>query len=275
MFLIINIFLSYQLYTISTNQYKYIEKEELQSVIEYLNNKNIQVNTEIPDRVLMTPSIRVKYYAFDSKKIEGIFFQASNSMYNNTIDGFEMKNDNITVTVKDRIYVSYRNEAISIKQRDVNEKQCIDNAYRFINNLKLNSGNQYLKTKDIQKGFVRLVIGQQFNKIPVESSEIEIIATEDGILQADISWFEWIESDNRHNIITPVMAILKAFEGREKDAEVAVINEIRQGYYFNPIVKDATSADIVLEGTVSPMWVIVSDKKEIYINAYNEKIEKD
>ena len=35
MFLIINIFLSYQLYTISRNQYNYINKEELQSVVEY------------------------------------------------------------------------------------------------------------------------------------------------------------------------------------------------------------------------------------------------
>jgi regulatory protein YycI of two-component signal transduction system YycFG len=273
MFLIINIFLSYQLYTISRNQYTYINPDELQSVVEYLDTKNIQLETEIPDRVLIAPAIRIKYHEFQSNEIEKIFFSGEDVKPEGTAVRFGIENDNISIEVKNRIYLTYNDKGIDITQSDVNKDKCLNNAYSFINKLKLNSGNRYVKEVTVEKGYVRLILGQQFNNVPVESSEIEIYATEEGVSQATINWFEWIKTDKKHNIITPVIALLKAYEKGEKKDEAVVIKQIRQGYYFRPETKDS-SEDINLEETISPMWVILSNRSEIYVNAYNENIEK-
>jgi regulatory protein YycI of two-component signal transduction system YycFG len=273
MFLIINIFLSYQLYTISRNQYIYIEKEELENIKQYLSRKNVQIGATLSDRVLIAPSINVKYHEFDTKKIEEIFFNSTEYSFSNTTNGFVMEDGELSVEVVDGVYINYQNKAINIKQIDVNEKKCIENAYSFINNLQLNSGNQFTKIKEVNKGFVRLVVGQQYNKISVDSSQIEIIATEEGVVEAKINWLESIKLDKRHNIITPIMALLKAYENRGETDEAVVVKQIRQCYYFVPNVQAGTSDKLVLEGSISPMWVIESDNTKVYINAYNEKLE--
>lgn len=274
MFLIINIFLSYQLYTISRNQYIYIEEEELKDVKQYLAKKNVQIEGKISDRVLIAPSINVKYNEFDIGKIEELFFSSVEYELRNTAKGFDMKNNDISVEVINGIYVNYQDKSIQIKQIDINEEKCITNAYSFINKLQLNTGNQFTKIKEVEKGYVRLVIGQEYSKVPVDSSQIEIIATEEGIVEAKINWLEWIRPDKRHNIITPVMALLKAYGNREEEDEAVVVKQIRQGYYFTPNVKEGSSYKVILEGSLTPMWVIESDKTEVYINAYNEKYEK-
>jgi regulatory protein YycI of two-component signal transduction system YycFG len=273
MFLIINIFLSYQLYTISRNQYIYIEKEELENIKQYLSRKNVQIGATLADRVLIPPSINVKYHEFDKKKIEEIFFNSTEYKFSNTTKGFVMENSELSIEVVDGVYINYQNKAINIKQMDVNEKKCIENAYSFINNLQLNSGNQFTKIKEVNKGFVRLVVGQEYNKISVDSSRTEIIATEEGVVEAKINWLESIKPDKRHNIITPIMALLKAYGNRGETDEAVVVKQIRQCYYFVPNVQVDSSDKLVLEGSISPMWVIESDNTKVYINAYNEKFE--
>ena len=273
MFLIINIFLSYQLYTISRNQYIYIDEKELQDIKRYLGEKNIQIDAAIPDRVLIAPSLKVKYHEFDIKKIEDIFFDSVEYELTPTSQGFNMKGNDISVEVINGFDVSYQNKAVLIKQTDVNEEKCITNAYNFINRLQLNTGSQFTKTKEIGKGYVRLVLGQEYNKISVDSSQIEIIATEEGVVEAKVKWLEWIKPDKRYNVITPVMALLKAYGDRTEGAEVTVVKQIREGYYYTPAIPDDLSGKLILEGSLSPMWVIQSDKTEIYINAYNENFE--
>ena len=111
----------------------------------------------------------------------------------------------------------------------------------------------------------------------MENAQIELIATEEGVVSANINWFQWIKAGKRINITTPVVALLKAYEKRgqeEQDKNSIVIKEIRQGYYFNTNMQNDIASSVALEGTVPPMWVIVSDKNEIYINAYNEKQER-
>lgn len=273
MFLIINIFLSYQLYTISRNQYIYIEDEQLENIKQYLAKKNIQIDAIISKSVLITPSIKVKYHEFDTKKIEELFFNSAEYKLTNTAQSFEMKNNDISIEVKNGIYVSYKNQAIDIKKEAINEEKCITNAYNFINMLQLNSGNQFTKIKEVEKGYVRLVLGQEYSKMSVDSSQIEIIATEEGVVEAKINWLEWIKPDKRYNIITPVMALLKAYEDRGPDEERVIVKQIRQGYHFTPTLQEGSSDILILEGSLSPMWVIESDKTKVYINAYNEKIE--
>lgn len=274
MFLIINIFLSYQLYTINRSQYIYINKEELETVKQSITKKNIRLEAEIPDRVLIAPSLRVKFFEFDAKKVEGIFLKTDNYSLNKTDRGFEVKDNNISVEVKDKIHMTYLNKNIIIRQTSINEDKCLDIANKFIYDLKLNYNNQYVKTKEVQKGYVRLVYGQQYDEMPVEGSQIEIIATEEGVASAKISWFEWIKTDQRNSIITPVMALLKACEIYKEKGETTVIKQIRQGYSFIPDAKLDPNNEIIVEGSVSPMWIVTSDKTEIFINAYNEKVEK-
>jgi regulatory protein YycI of two-component signal transduction system YycFG len=273
MFLIINIFLSYQLYTISRNQYIYIEEKEIDNIEQYLARKNVQMDAIISDRVLIAPKINVKYHEFDIKKIEELFFDSVEYQINNTAHSFDMKYNELSVEVKDGHYVTFQDKSIDIKQKDVNEEKCIKNAYNFINKLQLNTGNQFTKVKEVGKGYVHLVLGQEYGKLSVDTSIIDIIATEEGVVEAKVSWLEWIKPDKRLNIITPVMALLKAYGSRAETDETIIIKQIRQGYHFTPNVQDAPNDMIILEATLSPMWIIESDKTDIYINAYNEKVE--
>ena len=273
MFLIINIFLSYQLYTISRNQYIYIEEDEIENVKQYLGKKNIQVDAALSGKVLISPSIDVKYHQFDSEKIVELFFDSAEYEISNIAQGFNMKNNELSVEVTNGIYINYHNKSINIKQEDINEEKCITNAYSFINKLQLNSGSQFEKIREVKKGYVRLVLGQEYSKISIDSSQIEIIVTEEGVVEAKINWLESIKPNKRHNIITPVMALLKAYGSRKEKDDAVVIKKIRQCYYFAPNIQKSLNNDLKLQASLSPMWVIESDKANIYINAYNEKIE--
>jgi regulatory protein YycI of two-component signal transduction system YycFG len=274
MFVIINIFLSYQLFSMDRSQYKYIEKRELEGVIAYLESKNILVKTEIPDRVLIIPPLNVRYRQFDEKKIQKQWFPSGAYELHQGMKGFEMTSGDLSLTVKNNIYLTYTNRAVRVKQQEVSEKKCLGAANRFLDKLKLNN-NKYIKLKELQKGYVRLILGQQYRNIPVEGSQIEIIATEEGVVSANISWFEAIQPTKRHNITTPVVALLTAYEKQGKEDAPVIIHEIKQGYYFkNTIEEGDGESSMVLEGAVAPMWVIKSEGNEIYyINAYNEKIE--
>jgi len=273
MFLIINIFLTYQLISISRNQYKYINKEELQSVIDYLGKKNVQVEAEIPDRVWIAPSLRVKYQTFDSKALGDIIFNNGDYKVSGTAEAFTLAKDNISIQVKEKMHLTYNNPNIEIKQNEVDEDKCLNIAYSFVSKLKLNNNHRYVKLKELKQGYIRLVLGQQYSNIPVESSLIEIIATEEGVSNAKVSWFESIKPDKKHNITTPVVALLKANERWAEAGTAVEVRQIRQGYYFNTEIA-GDSKELILEGTVSPMWVVLSDRDEIYVNAYNENIEK-
>lgn len=274
MFLIINIFLTYQLITISRNQYNYIDQEELQSVMTYLNKKNVQVKAEIPDRVWIAPSVKVKYQLFNAKTLGEIFFNDDDYELKGSTDTFEISKGDLSLKVRDRRYLNYSNRGIQIQETaEIDEDKCLNNAYSFISKLRLNYNHRYVKQKQVGPGYVHLILGQQYSNIPVEESEIEIIATEEGVVQAKIIWFDWIRPDKKYNITTPVVAMLTAFGQRGGDEKAVEVKQIRLGYYFNTELVDSEEY-ATLEGTIAPMWVILSDQNEIYINAYNENIEK-
>jgi len=273
MFLMINGFLSYQLIVANRNQTIYMSKQELESVQKYIESKNIKLEVEIPDRVKTIPSLKVKYNQFEIERVKQQFFNDKDVKLTMLADGFSIINENIAVEVKDDIYFYYKNDAIKIKQGEVNKKKCLNNANIFIESLKLGTSNKYVKLQEVKNGYVRIVLGQQYKNIPVDDSKIEIIVTEEGVLEARINWFEWIKPDKSYNITTPVVALLKAFEDKKAE-EVITVKQIRQGYYFNTDGYKDIQGNTPVDGTVSPMWVIVSDKGQTYINAYNEKIEK-
>lgn len=273
-FLVINAFLFYQLFATSRNQYKYISAQELTSIEQYMNKKNIKLETRIPDRVQAIPLLRARYNQFEVERVKKLFFADEPYKLTKTNEGYVMTGGDISVEVKNGIYLTYKNNAINIKQGEVKKEKCLSQIDRFIEGLKLNTGNRYEKISEIKNGYMRMVLGQQYKKIPVEDSQLEVIATEEGVVEARINWFELIKPDKDINITTPVVALLKAYENKKADQSIINIKQIRQGYYFNIDRQKESQEGIPVEGTVFPMWVIVSDKNQIYINAYNEEFEK-
>lgn len=274
MFLIINMFLLYQLYATNRNQYKYIEKSEIASVIEYLETKSIQMNTEIPSSVTIIPALKVKYFEFDAKAVLKAFYTDNNNSFKEYESGFNIDNGSLAIGVKDKMHLSYKDRTISIDSHKVNEDQCLKQAYAFIEKLQLNISNKYILHKEVQKGALKLVLGQQYKKIPVENSRIEILATEEGVVEAQVSWFEYMGPDKRENLITPVMALLRVFENRSITDSPITVNQIRQGYYFDSSPQSQNDLHALVEGIAYPMWVIAYDNNEVYINAYNQEHEK-
>jgi regulatory protein YycI of two-component signal transduction system YycFG len=273
-FLVINILLSYQLFATGKNQYRYTDSEELKSIQQYLISKNIDLKTEIPDKAPVIPSLRVKYSSFDVERVKKMFFEGKEPKLTQFSDGYALDSGDISVEVKNGIYLTYKNNAIKIKQGEVRKEKGLSQIDRFIEGLKLDIGNRYTKVSEIKDGYMKMVLGQQYKNIPVENSQIEIVTTEEGVAEAKVNWFEWIKADSKLNITTPVVALLTAFEKTKASETPIIIKQIRQGYYFNISNQGGASEGEALEGIVFPMWVIETDKNQIYINAYNEKFEK-
>lgn len=274
MFLVINMFLFYQLFASGRDQYKYTNAQELTSIKEYMTGKNVKFDTEIPDRVQVIPSLRVGYYNFELERVKKMFFAGKKPELLKLAEGYELTSGDISVEVKNGIYLTYKNQAIKIKQSQVKKEKCLSHIDKFIEDLKLDTGNRYVKVNEVKNGSMRIVLGQQYKKLPVENSELEVIATEEGVAEARINWFEWIKSDSKLNITTPIVALLKAFESRKEDAAPTNVKQIRQGYYFNIDRQKDPQESVAIEGTAFPVWVIVTDKNQIYINAYSEEFEK-
>lgn len=274
MFLVINIFLSYQLVATSRNQYRYTNSQELTSIEQYMNSKNIKFETKIPDKVVLTPSLKVKYELFDVERVKKLFFEGKECKVTEFAGGFAVVSGDVSVEVKNGVYLTYKNSAIKIGQNEVKREKCLSQIDMFIEGLKLNMGNRYEKVDEVRNGYMKMVLGQQYKKIPVESSQLEIIAAEDGVAEVRLNWFENIKQDRNLNITTPVVALLKAFENRKAGDATINVKQIRQGYYFNIDRQKDSQEGIPIDGTAFPMWVIATDQSQIYINAYTEEFEK-
>ncbi|MDF2520225.1 MAG: Protein of unknown function YycH [Clostridia bacterium] len=274
MFLVVNTFLFYQLVSANRSQYRYTTKEELATISTYLKSKNIKLGTEIPVSVPVIPSLTVKFKTFEMEQLAKSFFQGKEYTSTKLNEGYALDSGDITIEVKNDIYFTYKNKAITIKPGEANKEKILKQIDSFIKDLKLNTDNKYIILEEQKNGYLRLIWGQQYKGLAVESSQIEILATEEGVAEARIHWFETIKADKKHGITTPIIALLEAYRGREDGASPLTIKQIRQGYYFNVELKRDEQGNIPLEGTVLPMWIIESDKSQIYINAYSEKFER-
>lgn len=274
MFLIVDLFLAYQLFVISRKQYIYINNDEIESVMQYLNSKNIRLTAEIPSKVFVSPPLKVKYQEFKEADIKSKIFEAGNFSVTDNEESYTVSDGTVEVEVKNHVYLSFTDKSISLEPTNVDEDKCIDNAYKFIEKLGINTSNKYIKAKEIHSNYVRLVLGQEYKGIPVENSYVDIMATEYGIASAKVNWFEYIKPGKKENITTPVVALLSASKRKGTSTEPVTISQIKQGYYYSLDTADKKSENLVQAGTVYPMWVISYNKNEIYVNAYNEKIER-
>lgn len=274
MFLVVNTFLFYQLVSANRSQYQYTTKEELATISTYLKSKNIKLGTEIPVSVSVIPSLTVKFKAFEMEQLAKSFFEGKEYTSTELNEGYAINSGDITIEVKNDIYFTYKNKAITEKPGEANKEKILKQIDSFIKDLKLNTDNKYVILEGQKNGYLRLILGQEYKGLAVESSQIEILATEEGVAEARIHWFETIKAGQKHGITTPIIALLEAYRGRDDGASPLTIKQIRQGYYFNVELKRDDQGNIPLEGTVLPMWIIESDKSQVYINAYSEKFER-
>lgn len=269
-FLFTNIFLGYELFELSMGS-NYINDTRINEIVDYLKDSNIAVNMDVPHRAKPLPTILVRYKSFSKDEAAAIFFgnskitdvmQNENSMW--------LSDGNISVQTRDTNELHYVNKAIAPSNAP-NERKSKKAAESFISKMGIGGGGRFFMGETAAGGYYKFSYGQKYSGVPVYNSYIEITANETGVHEARMVWFDSIKDHtNTTEVVSSIGVLLKVQQVLKNSGSNVAVNGMEQGYYFN--VTGASSKAV--EGTAFPVWKVNTNIAVLYINAYDEKVER-
>lgn len=274
LFAAVNVFLAYMTFGAGMGSVGYVDSEKVKQITDYLAEKGITVEGNIPGKKVDLPLIIVKYKLFGKEDIREGFFSGSD-MPEESVSGNTVKliGKNVEISIKNNRELYYTNSAIRPAET-IDEEACRKNIEELLSRLNMTYFSDIKTSEDIE-GYKRFVFSQAFKGAEIYNSIMEFYVNDSGVHRAKIVWFETIrEAGNKTEVISPLIAMLYVPE-HNKNSEVPSkkILDIRQGYYFGTGARSQVDVSEVMEGTAFPVWKIETDRDRIYINAYNEKVE--
>jgi regulatory protein YycI of two-component signal transduction system YycFG len=273
-FLIINIFLAYIIIGANTGSSGYVDIDKVKQITSYLEEKNIMVNGQVPQKMVDMPSVTVKYRLFNKEDIFERIFSPEKKV-EELLEGSTVKlsGDNLEVSIKDSRELLYLDNSIK-PAAAIDQKVCSKHIEEFLHRLGLKDDANIRQVEDIE-GYKRFVYGQSFKGAKIYNSIMEFLVNDAGVYNARIIWFDTIkQASKKANVISPEIALLfLPRHYKDHGAQRVEVLEVQQGYYFGTGAIGQVDVSEVEEGTAFPVWKITTDRDIIYINAYNEKVE--
>ena len=279
-FLIVDIFLFYQTYTVEIGNKIVTDKRSIDQVVEYLGKQDIKIKCSIPTKSISSSLLTVKYKYFDKSDALNIFFDSMENVdFNQDDNKFLMENDVVYLEIKNNGEILYTNRNANLGEKEViDEIQSLKNAEKFLRKLNIIDNEIFVLDKTIEDNYVKLKYSQGFKDMFIDDAILEIKATNKGIAYMKMLWFESIRiGKTKKEVIPPIKALMKLPEIFRDVHRTVTVEEISQGYYFNTNIENVKEFDIktVEEGTAIPVWRIKTNMGYIYINAYNGTVEKN
>lgn len=272
-FLLSNIYLSIVLINTS-GDIKKVSQEKVEETTSYLKKHNIIVNCKVPNKAENLPIVIVKYKDFSKNEIKGMFFNEMSGVKDvEDRDEIRVYDDKTSILIKNNIEFNYTNKAVEqVDNVDVRKSRTV--AQSFVKLFRIENADKYLIDTERTKGYVRLIYKQNYRKLHVDDSFLEIYANQNGVYNARVLWFDTIKQSERPmEVITSVGALLAVWSEFKSVKDAVEITGIEQGYYFNTEYMKQFDVSRAIEGTAFPVWKITTNKGILYVNAYDGKVE--
>ena len=258
-FIITNIFL---IYNIEQDLYKknsvvMINDKIIKDTLEILKEKNIQVDAEVPKKIIALPVLNVEYETYNKDKI---------------LKRIKSKdNEKIVLDIENNKVIQYKKESSSMCYRDMNARKARNIAEKFIDQLGfMKQDAVYWDTKKVDDKY-NIMFKQVYKEDFLEYSYMKVVVSINGVEEFERMWLKPSKTDsNKKEIIPATKALLKCMQDLEQSYEPVVIKDISLGYWFDPSEISFANAENIKSGTAVPAWrIVLEDKTTKFIEAYD------
>ncbi len=275
-FLIINLFLGYQVFSNRIGNISYVDREKIAEVISYLGTKEVHVEGEIPYRKLDVPALTVQYKQFKTEEAQACLFRPEEKVTAAEGKAFiSMISTDTAASIRNGTELHFERTSIPPSAGTVDEQQTRRLIDDQLNALGIKHKEKFERSKAIEDGFLTLRYEQRYKGLAIYNSRMLFSANEYGIRDATLVWFNSVEPvKQKTKIMSPTDALLKAHRFMEANEMLPVkISSIEQGYYFSTGENTELDVSKVVVGTAFPVWKVSTDRGILYINAINLMIE--
>lgn len=267
-FLITNILLGVFVVSSDNMEDATLSEDFKRDVISMLNEKDIELNTQLPTINPSLPPIIVEYEQLKAVKINEDFFQSKGDIIlrgnsSQIVYGREV------IEIKNNKILSYKNNSEDIKYENLNKEKVEDIVKIFISNKNLDRDNMELTSITKSENVYIARFSKIYNDKYVERAYLNIFVDETGVKSAEKLWLEIIDDGEKEIYInTAPKAILSLLNMEE--AKGRIIEDISICYYFDPeeedYIEDLKDAK---KGKTIPAWrVLFDDGNRIIIDNY-------
>lgn len=279
-FLLTNLFLMVVLYGGQQgNSTSAISNDYVTQTLQFLQDKNIEIRTELPLAAPSLNSVNVEYRFFSPKEMAEKLL--GNSLVQEDIHTYANHKGRVTV-LEEKILI-YQNKEQGRMLPSLEEEKLVAIANDFLRTHYLDQ--EGLQLEQIYFGVEpeyqeeplhKLVYQQTYEGRFIGESYVNVFIGHRGIVAVEALLLENMrtigETTTSHTMISAPEALLRTIEAIQRhhaSQEPAVITEVLPGYFF-PLTRETfAEGDSVESGTAVPAWkIVLKDGKTFYQEAF-------
>jgi len=275
-FFTINVLLVNNIILTRNGSNSYLDSEKIEQVVNYLNNNNVVLSTEIPRKKANLPSVTVRYKIFRKDDIAAGLLASAGEIEEAEDNGIlVLKAEDLELRIKDGKELSYRDNAVKPAESKADDAACRKAIVKFCSKLGIAGKGMRLAAVSEENGYMKYVYQQKYKNYIIYNSFMEFYVNESGVHKADIIWFDTVkQAGTAATVLSPLDALASAFEHyRSSSVTGFEVLSMEEGYYFGIGANDQVDVSKIEEGTAFPVWKVSTDKGILYINAFNNRIE--
>lgn len=238
-FLFLDVFLGYQVYASRTE--RWLNTEAVQgdqwNIERYLNQQNIQLKTEIPQETAEMKYLNVEYLG-----VNPLTFQ--------DMPGIKITLDKSAIMAKLTPPLPIRDQTSAEEiLRQLSPRLAHADQYQL---------DRYYSGKE------RLVYWQLYDKVPLFVARLDVMVGKGTVDSYTQSYFH-IRSQGSGRQVTSAYTALRSLVEKEVIQPGEKIESVTLGYYgysYNAVIQ-----------VLAPVWRVIHDGKEHYINAFTGAVE--
>lgn len=253
-FILVNIILVYNLILGERDIDLTVDKVFAEDVIDLLENKNIKLNTEIPQELGQLSPLLVQYEELNMGDINREYFGNKADMINKGegLSLLEYGDEKVTiVNGKLLIYESQkRQEEYNIEDIDEAAKLALE----FLNNRGYNTSDLKLSQSNVADGIYSLEFSKVYNDRYLESAFTNVMIDNTGVKKLERLWLNVREESNTKvsisNAHKAILGLLNMNRAYNK-----TIEDISLSYYFDPEIHEyIENPEMAKQGRAIPAW---------------------
>lgn len=266
-FIIVNIALIANLNLRKLPKVRNVAKKEAYDEAEILDSRGIVLKTKMPQEGRPQSFLEVKHVNKDKDFYIKLFFGEDIPQVNYDKNKITYIKGQKQLDFTNNGIIHYKHQQKSKTKDNLSKKEAVKYAEDFIKNhggLPADAvlGNIFYDKKN-KEYHIKYV--QEFDDFILTNSYIKVTVAFGQIKSFEKCWLEPIEYQGEEkNVISPLSAVLKAADEKQKGTKVITI--IEQGFYSKLYNADSWQ--------MAPVWIIgFEDGKTYYINAYTGQLE--
>lgn len=238
-------------------------------VVSLLKDDKIKIDTDIPKKGMLLPSVLVELQTSDAEDLNNIYFKGKGKIKRPSTDRTEISygDEYINLVNNKRIYYENRKFENNYELRNLDQVQKI--VEEFMTERKYDMRSMFLSYFEVQDGKYILNYTKKFENLALESSYTNFIIDERGVASMDRLWLNVVDKSDTEIYLSPASEALLSLVDTE-DAYGKTITKISPCFYFNPedqgYIEDITRA---VKGRAIPAWKIeYSDGDFVVVDNY-------